>query len=444
MKFVSTNQKFSVLVSVFVALALLLAGTVWAQAAGNAPDTPVVPESSAPQAALGSAFTYQGRLDKNGSGFTGSCDFRFELYDAASNGTQIGSTVTKTGLSVTDGLFTTELDFGSNPFAGEARYLQIAVKCSGDASYTTLSGRVALNGAPYALGLRSGITVEGSESGRVFGAINTDSGSNNAALYGEATSALGAGVAGWNTSSSSGYGVYGNNAASSGTPYGVYGIASDTGSATSYGVYGQSRSSVGTGVGGIAPTNGVYGEASNTSGTTWGVYGKSNSPNGYGVYSSGNAHVDGMLTWKAVVSYVTVPAAAFKPSLSGYSFSNYGNTLTPGDAFSSGYVAGVNLPNGANISNLTFYWTDGATDDGSVSLYRTDLDGSEILLASAATHGGGPGTTVTGSSGPSSISYPLIDNSLHSYYIWASLPLDADGAVSLHGVVIEYTIEQPY
>ena len=433
------SKKFSTVVTLLSVLAVLLAGTVWAQAAGNAPG-----RGAAPQAATGSAFTYQGRLDKNGSGVTGACDFQFSLYDAPSNGTQVGATVTKTGVSVTDGLFTTELDFGGNAFDGEARYLQIAVKCSGDAGYTTLSGRVAINGTPYALGLRSGITVEGSESGRVFGAINTDSSGSNAALYGEATSALGAGVSGWNTGSSSGYGVYGNNSAGSGTPYGIYGIASDTGSATSYGVYGKSNSSVGTGVGGIAPTNGVYGEASNNSGTTWGVYGKSNSPNGYGVYSNGNAHVEGSLTWQAVVSYITIPAAAFKPSLNGYSFSNYGNTLTPGDATSSGYVAGVNLPNGANISNLTFYWTDGATDDGHVSLYRTDLDGNEILMASASTHGGGPGDSVTGSSGPSTISYPLIDNSSHSYYIWASLPLDADGAVSLYGVVIEYTIEHPY
>ena len=39
---------------------------------------------------LGTAFTYQGRLDRDGSPFTGTCDFQFGLWDAASEGSQIG------------------------------------------------------------------------------------------------------------------------------------------------------------------------------------------------------------------------------------------------------------------------------------------------------------------------------------------------------------------
>jgi hypothetical protein len=62
----------------------------------------------------------------------------------------VGTTLTKGGVSVNEGLFTVELDFGDQ-FNGDARYLEILVKCSGDTVYTTLRPRVPLNPAPYAL-----------------------------------------------------------------------------------------------------------------------------------------------------------------------------------------------------------------------------------------------------------------------------------------------------
>jgi hypothetical protein len=51
---------------------------------------------------------------------------------------------------VTDGLFSVELDFGGDVFAGQARWLEVAVQCTGDTSYTTL-GRQALTATPQAL-----------------------------------------------------------------------------------------------------------------------------------------------------------------------------------------------------------------------------------------------------------------------------------------------------
>jgi hypothetical protein len=104
------------------------------------------------QAALGTAFTYQGRLTDGGSPANGTYDFQFKLYDAASSGTQVGSTVTKEDVTVTDGLFTVELDFGSGVFTGDARYLEIGVRPgSSTGTYTTLSPRQALTATPYAL-----------------------------------------------------------------------------------------------------------------------------------------------------------------------------------------------------------------------------------------------------------------------------------------------------
>ena len=42
---------------------------------------------------LGTAFTYQGRLDRTGAPYTGSCDFLFSLFDAETEGTKIGETM---------------------------------------------------------------------------------------------------------------------------------------------------------------------------------------------------------------------------------------------------------------------------------------------------------------------------------------------------------------
>jgi hypothetical protein len=104
------------------------------------------------QAALGTAFTYQGRLNKDGNPVGGTCDFQFSLWDALSGGTQIGSTITKYNVAVNNGFFTEQLDFGASAFNGDARWLQIAVRCpAGSGSYTTLSPRQPLTAAPYAL-----------------------------------------------------------------------------------------------------------------------------------------------------------------------------------------------------------------------------------------------------------------------------------------------------
>ncbi len=524
-------------------------------------------------AAAGTAFTYQGSLAKSGSEVSDTCNFNFALYDAASGGAQVGSTVSKTGIAVANGIFTVDLDFGGSAFTGDARYLDVQVQCSGDASMQQLSPRTALTAAPYALGLRPGAVINGSvASGSSLKVVNgdnstsygvygqTDSDTNGSAgIYGIASStsakvygvygqvntsdASGAGVAGYSTigiaagvegtsNSSSGIGVRGyaaNNGigvigatngtdtydagvfgradgasgitfgtrgttasssngaagvygstlstngviygvlgetsstsngaagvkgestASSGTPYGMYGLASDTGAVTSYGVYGESKSSIGTGVGGTAPTNGVYGESTDTTGTTWGVYGKSNSASGYGVYSSGNAHVEGALTWKAMTSTVSIPGLAFQPfdKTNTLTRDTSGGGVQPADSASTVFYAPIQLPNNATVTKLTFYWADSSNLNGSVTLYSTDMQGSETFMAavfsSGGSSGGGGGTTVTSSSSSTSISAPTIDNSTYSYYLYLNLPTDTNGAtIKAYGVTVEYSITQPY
>jgi hypothetical protein len=112
----------------------------------------LMPTSQALAEAPGTAFSYQGRLTLSGGVVTQICDFRFSLYDAGTDGTQVGSTLNKSAVSVNASLFTTSLDFGASAYAGDARWLAIEVRCpTGGGIYTALSPRRELTPAPYAV-----------------------------------------------------------------------------------------------------------------------------------------------------------------------------------------------------------------------------------------------------------------------------------------------------
>jgi hypothetical protein len=105
-------------------------------------------------APMGTAFTYQGLLYDANHVADGLYDFQFKLYDANSNGNQVGSDVNKADVDVIDGYFTVELDFGSVVFDGNAVWLQIGVRAgeqSDPCTYTTLVPRQEVTPAPHAL-----------------------------------------------------------------------------------------------------------------------------------------------------------------------------------------------------------------------------------------------------------------------------------------------------
>ncbi len=128
------------------------------------------------QALMGTAFTYQGHLKKDGTPVNGNCDFLFSLWDAETGGNQIGSNVEKTNVPVSNGLFTVQLDFGSGAFQGDARWLEIALRCpAGSGSYTTLSPRQPLTPAPYALALPGLRTQQNATSPNIIGGYSGNS-----------------------------------------------------------------------------------------------------------------------------------------------------------------------------------------------------------------------------------------------------------------------------
>jgi hypothetical protein len=123
---------------------LLLAVRVGAQDA---------PEGNTTEAtALVSTFTYQGYLEQNAIPVTATCDFQFSLYDALAGGVQIGSTLTRTNIVVSGGIFTVQLDFSATAFNGQDHYLAISARCpAGTGSYTSLTPRQPITPAPYSM-----------------------------------------------------------------------------------------------------------------------------------------------------------------------------------------------------------------------------------------------------------------------------------------------------
>ncbi|MCG8408666.1 MAG: tail fiber domain-containing protein [Phycisphaerales bacterium] len=100
-------------------------------------------------------FTYQGELRQGGLPVTGDCELKFELFDMAVGGSQIGPTNGPMTVTVIDGIFTAQLDFGVDPaFCGQRRWLEISVCCPSPCAVGgPLAPRQELTPSPYALAL---------------------------------------------------------------------------------------------------------------------------------------------------------------------------------------------------------------------------------------------------------------------------------------------------
>lgn len=139
--------------SVFLAGLILALLSLSATAFGMPPAAPFATELKAPNAALGSAFTYQGQLKINGVSANATCTITFKLFDAPgtgappTGGAQVGTTLNQV-VMIVNGLFTTQLDFGA-VFQGDERWLEMTPDCGAGA--VTLSPRQPVTAAPYAL-----------------------------------------------------------------------------------------------------------------------------------------------------------------------------------------------------------------------------------------------------------------------------------------------------
>lgn len=106
--------------------------------------------------AQSTAFTYQGELKSNGTLVGGLHDFRFRLFDAATAGTQVGTQLCADNVSVTNGKFTTTIDFGQQFASTAARFLEFELRrdtglnSANATGFLALSLRQAITPAPRA------------------------------------------------------------------------------------------------------------------------------------------------------------------------------------------------------------------------------------------------------------------------------------------------------
>ena len=164
--------------------------------------------------AQGTAFTYQGQLYDTGATANGSYDMQFTLYNAPGGGYAISGTVTNLAVGVTNGLFTTTLDFGA-AFYGNATWLAISVSTNGANNYVSLTPLQSLTPAPSALYANSsGSTASASYANQAYyfnGPLTGD-------VTGSQNSTTVASVGGLTAATVAGGALAANNATSANSP----------------------------------------------------------------------------------------------------------------------------------------------------------------------------------------------------------------------------------
>lgn len=110
----------------------------------------------------GTAFMYQGQLGSSGAPATGNYNFKFVLYPTDETNTLPASgSLTNYDVRVTNGLFTTTLDFGPGIFTGASLWLEIGVCTNGQTNFTMLSPLQPVLPTPYAIFANSASNLVG-------------------------------------------------------------------------------------------------------------------------------------------------------------------------------------------------------------------------------------------------------------------------------------------
>lgn len=122
-----------------------------------------------PAAPMGTAFTYQGKLNDAGLPANGTYDFTFGLWTDDDAGglvfSPFGNPRVLTGVPVQNGLFTVMLDFGATAFAaGEARWLETGARTNGSITFDPLAPRQRVSPAPQAVHAGSATTAASADT----------------------------------------------------------------------------------------------------------------------------------------------------------------------------------------------------------------------------------------------------------------------------------------
>ena len=126
--------------------------------------------------AQGTAFTYQGQLQNNGSPASGTYNLTFSLFNTDTSSVAVAGPVTNNGVIVTNGLFTVLIDFGPGVFTGQTNWLEISVATNGVSTFTTLTPRQELTPTPYAIYAENASGLSGTLSASQLTSIGNTNG----------------------------------------------------------------------------------------------------------------------------------------------------------------------------------------------------------------------------------------------------------------------------
>jgi len=135
---------------------------------------------------------------------------------------------------------------------------------------------------------------------------------------------------------------------------------------------------------------------------------------------------------------VFIPAASFHPTQGQCIYASSGHEIIappPSIGGCINFLATIEIPDGATIKKLTFYWKDNCpTYDAYLSLVKSnsDLTGYEIVSVGSNGNSNIPSSSYVETS--------HIVDTLHSGYFIA-VQMASDGNVSVLGAEVEYTFE---
>ena len=95
------------------------------------------------------AFTYQGFLEDANGPINRQCTFIFSLFDQSEGGSALLPGALLPNVPVTNGSFSSTLDFGADSFDGGERYLDISLDCGN--GFAALTPRQRITSVPQAV-----------------------------------------------------------------------------------------------------------------------------------------------------------------------------------------------------------------------------------------------------------------------------------------------------
>ncbi|MDM7923255.1 MAG: hypothetical protein QUS14_13220 [Pyrinomonadaceae bacterium] len=360
-------------------------------------------------------FRYQGNLVLNGQPANGSYDFEFRLFSSFVGGTQIDVTRTHPGIQVTNGLFAVSLLFDDG-FTGGTRYLDISVRPAGSGSYTALTPRTFIATTPYAM-----------RSTNAFQAANatTAETAQSAAFAEKAGSALTAGSA--DVAANATNATNATNAATASNALALGGLAPNQYVLTNDPRLTDTRSPA------PGSTNYIQNGTTQQPASNFNISGSGT--------VGGNLSIGGNITIPVTTRYFSIPGVAFLPTTDAVAYDGQNARWATGGS-SAAFSAPVNLPDGANITEVRLIYFRGASETISFSFRRFDpMTNTTQTIASGTGSGASCPCSLVPSLGP----FTIVNNQTHSYFALVGWNVNSQfpDAHKIQGLRITYTVTAP-